>query len=161
MQHRIKLNAWQRLWLATGVVYLLCILATCSVILPDSDQIGHEMVISVIDEVRKYDPFAYIGDAPRTIYDQARKEGYENWEKRLRKRYATASPTPGFDRIEKAYSRADSDLPAARRKVCLMLALGWLLPMALLSVINRTARWIMAGSVEKTPEEKKSGLDRP
>lgn len=155
MKHQIELNSWQRLWLATGVVYLLCILATCSVILPDSDQIGHELVISVIDEVRKYDPFAYIGDAPQTVYAEARNEGYEHWEKRLRKRYATGSHAPGFDRIEKAYSRAVTDLPAARQKVCLMLALGWLLPMALLSVINRTARWIIVGSGEKAPEGKK------
>jgi hypothetical protein len=148
-----QLNRWQRLWIATGITYLLCILATGYVIMPDRRQIGREMVNAVIEEVRLYDPFAFIGESPVTTYDTAEKEGYNRWEKRMRAKYTAGLPAAGFDRIETSYHRAASDLPAKQMTIIILLILGWLLPMAMLSVLNRTVRWIILGSGEK-PSEK-------
>ena len=141
-----ELNSWQRLWIATAFVYLLCIIATGFVIMPDSRHVGREMVNRVIDEVHRYEPFAFVGEAPQLAYDAARKEGYEQWEKRMRSTYTQGSSASGFDRIEQDYRQARSELPTRQLRTGFLLVLGWLIPMALLTVLNRAVRWIMLGS---------------
>jgi hypothetical protein len=140
-----ELDGWQRLWLATAVVYLICVLLTGYLIMPDSNQLGRELVTRAIDEVRKFNPFAFIGEAPQVTYAAARKEGYAAWERRLRAKATQGVPAPGFDRIEKEYRQALAELPARQLKVGCLLALGWLGPMALLTLVNRTVRWIIRG----------------
>ena len=107
------------------------------------------MVNRVIDEVHKYDPFAFVGEAPQQMYDAAEREGVSQWEKRTRTRFAKDSFAPGFDVVEQDYHLALSGLAARQCRTVILLALGWLVPMALLTLLNRTVRWIMLGSREK------------
>ena len=103
---------WQRLWFVTGIIYLLILTGSYRLIMPNQESIERRMVFSVTEEVHRYDGMAFAGESPRKIFDIARSQGYYPWIAQLRSTYRIGPEgNAGFDRIEKEYREAISDLP--------------------------------------------------
>ena len=79
---RFRFKPWQRLWLVTGILYLLMLAGSYYLLMPDNESIERRMVFSVTEEVRRYDGMAFAGESPRKIFESARSQGYTNWIKR-------------------------------------------------------------------------------
>jgi hypothetical protein len=140
------LKAWQRLWVVSGVVYLLLILATGWLLMPTRDRIEREMVFAVTQEVSRYEGLVFAGDSPEKIFENARAQGYPVWIAGLRQRYRIgAEGNAGFDRIERQYRREIDSLAFKRLKLSALLLVAWLLPMAALYAMGYAVDWINRG----------------
>lgn len=140
------LKAWQRLWVVSGVVYLLLIFATGWLLMPTRDRIEREMVFAVTEEVSKYEGLVFAGDSPEKVFETARAQGYPKWIAGLRKRYRIgAEGNAGFDRIERGYRREIDNMAFRRLKLSTGLAIAWLLPMAALYAMGYVVDWINRG----------------
>jgi len=143
---RQRFKPWQRLWLVTGITYLLMLAGSFYLLAPDDESIERRMVFSVTEEVRRYDGMAFAGESPRNIFETARSEGYANWIGALRSRYRIGPEgNAGFGRIENEYREAISDLPLKRTLGVIVCALAWLLPMSVLYAIGFVLDWIKRG----------------
>jgi hypothetical protein len=126
-----QFKPWQRLWLVTGIIYLLMLAGSYHLLMPDQERIERRMVLSVTEEVQHYDGMAFAGESPRKIFESARSQGYTAWIAATRSKYRIgAEGNTGFDRIEKSYREAVSDLPVKRTLGVLVCVVAWLLPMA-------------------------------
>jgi len=50
---------WQRLWVVTGLFYLVMLVGSCHLLLPDLEGVERRMIFSVTEEVLRYDGMAY------------------------------------------------------------------------------------------------------
>ena len=82
-----RFKPWQRLWLVTGIIYLLMLAGTYYMLMPDQDSIERRMVFSVTEEVRRFDGMAFAGESPRNIFEIARSQGYAAWIAAISSRY--------------------------------------------------------------------------
>lgn len=144
-RHRIK--PWQRLWIVSGIVYLLMLAGSYYLLLPDREGLERRMVHSVAEEVRRYDGMAFAGESPRNIFENARRQGYATWIAAVRDRYRIGHEgNAGFDRIERNYQESLSALPVKRIFGVLLCIVAWLLPMAVLYAIGSVVEWIKRGA---------------
>lgn len=144
---RLPFKPWQRLWLVTGLIYLLMLAGSYHLLMPDHESIDRRMVLSVTEEVHRYDGMAFAGDSPRKILETARSQGFPVWiaEVRLKHRIGPEG-NAGFDRIEKNYREAVSDLPVKQAIGILICITAWLVPMAVLYAIGFVVDWIKQGA---------------
>jgi hypothetical protein len=144
---RRRLEPWQRLWFISGIIYLLMLAGSYYILMPDQESIERHMVFSVTEEVRRYDGMAFAGESPRKIFENARSLGYAPWIAATRVRFRIGPEgNAGFDRIEKNYHVALSDLPVKRIVGVLVCAVVWLLPMGVLYAIGSVVEWIKRGT---------------
>lgn len=144
---RRRLKPWQRLWIASGLIYLLLLAGSYYTLMPDREGIERRMVFSVTEEVRRYDGMAFAGESPRGIFDTARRQGYASWIAATRTKYRIGPEgNPGFERLEKNYRDALSDLPLKRTVGVLVCVVAWLVPMAALYAIGSVVEWIKRGA---------------
>ena len=114
-----RLKPWQRLWIISGLIYLLMLAGSYYTLVPDRESIERRMVFSVTEEVRRYDGMAFAGESPRKIFENARREGYDSWIAATRIRYRIGPEgNAGFDRIGKNYHEALSGLPVNGPSAC-------------------------------------------
>jgi len=139
-------GAWQRLWLAAGVLYLLMLTGGFYLIMPDQERMDRRMVLAVMEEVRRYDGMAFAGDSPREVYLAARSAGYEAWITAVRSRYRIGSEgNAGFDSIRKNYQESVSSLPVKRAIGVVLCMIAWALPMSVLYVIGLLSERLKRG----------------
>lgn len=142
-----QFKPWQRLWIATAIVYLLMLAGSYYLIMPNQESIERKMVFAVTEEVRRYDGMAFAGESPRQIFEIARSQGYAAWIAQIRSKYQIGpEANDGFDRIEKNYREAISDLPVKRTIGLLLCFAAWLVPMAALYAIGFVVDWIRWGA---------------
>jgi hypothetical protein len=140
------LKSWQRLWLVTGVTYLLMLVATGWLLMPERGQLDKAMVFAVTEEVRRYDGLAFVGDSPEKIFAAARTKGYAPWIARIRKAYRIGKEgDDGFARIESDYRQAIETLTAKRLELTGRLCVAWVVPMGLLYAAGSLIGWIKQG----------------
>ena len=140
------LKSWQRLWLVTGVTYLLMLVATGWLLMPERRQVDKAMVFAVTEEVRRYDGLAFVGDSPEKIFEAARTRGYAPWIARIRKAYRIGKEgDDGFGRIERDYRQALETLSTKRLKLSGRLCVAWVVPMGLLYAAGGLIGWIKQG----------------
>lgn len=105
------------------------------------------MVLSVTEEVHRYDGMAFAGESPRTLFERARSLGYHAWIQQVRTTYRIgAEGNAGFDRIEKKYQEALSDLPTQQIIGILICSVAWLVPMSVFYAIGFVLEWIKRGT---------------
>ena len=144
---RLPFKPWQRLWLATGIIYLLMLAGTYHLLAPNQESVERRMVLAVIEEVHRYDGMAFAGETPRAIIESARKRGYPAWIGQLRSTYRIGSEgDPGFNRIETNYKEQLSDLPTRRAVGLLICIVAWIVPMGLLYAMGGMVEWIRRGA---------------
>jgi len=142
-----QLNAWQRLWLVTGAIYLLMLAGSFYLLVPDQEQIERQMIFSVTEEVKRFDGMAFAGESPRKIFAGARLHGYSTWIAQIRTRYQIGTAgNAGFGRIEKVYHDAISDLPVKRKLGLLSCFLAWMIPMSAFYAVGSGVDWIKRGN---------------
>lgn len=140
------LKSWQRLWLVTGITYLLMLVATGWLLMPERRQVDKAMVFAVTEEVRRYDGLAFVGDSPEKIFEAARSQGYAPWIARIRKAYRIGREGDnGFGRIERDYRQAVGTLTVKRLKLLVWLLVAWVVPMGLLYGTGGLIGWIRQG----------------
>jgi len=140
------LKAWQRLWVATGIIYLLMVLAAGYVLMPTRGAIDRNMVFAVTEEVRKYEGLVFAGESPEKILESARSQGYSAWIAGLRKKLRIGKEgDAGFARIEREYRRDIESLPLKRLKLTAILWLAWVVPMAALYALGYMVDWVNQG----------------
>ena len=140
------LKSWQRLWLVTVVTYLLMLVATGWLLMPERRQVDKAMVFAVTEEVRRYDGLAFVGDSPEKIFEAARTQGYNPWIARIRKAYKIGKEgNDGFGRIERDYRRALETLMTKRLKLTGRLCVAWIVPMGFLYAAGGLIGWIKQG----------------
>lgn len=140
------LKSWQRLWLVAGVTYLLMLVATGWLLMPERRQVDKAMVFSVTEEVRRYDGLAFVGDSPEKIFEAAQSLGYAPWIARIRKAYRIGKEgDDGFGRIERDYRQAIETLTMKRLKLSGLLFIAWVVPMGLLYAAGGLIGWIRQG----------------
>lgn len=143
---RLPFKPWQRLWFVTGLIYLLMLAGSYHLLAPSHDSIERRMVLSVTGEVHRYDGMAFAGESPRTIFESARSQGYPAWIAQVRSTYRIGPEgNAAFDRIEKDYREALSDLPVQQSIGMLICIVAWLLPMAVFYAIGFVLDWIKTG----------------
>ena len=144
---KLSFKPWQRLWFVIGMVYLLILAGSYQLLVPDQEQIERRMVFAVTEEVRRYDGMAFAGESPRKVFEVARAKGYAPWIAQIRSRYRIGPEgNAGFDRIEKEYRDAVTDLPLKRISGIVLCVLAWIVPMAVFYAIGRVMDWIMRGT---------------
>ena len=144
-----QFKPWQRLWIVTGIIYLLMLAGSFQLLMPDKESIERNMVFSVTEEVRRYDGMAFAGESPRKIFEIAHSQGFATWIAVTRSKYHIGpAGNSGFDRIEKEYREAISDLPVKRTFGFLLCVVFWLVPMAVLYSIGFVVDWIKKGAGE-------------
>jgi len=137
---------WQRLWFATGVVYLLLLVGSYYMLTPTKDSIERSMVFAVTEEVRRYEGLAFAGESPRKIFDVARSLGYTTWIAQVRSKYHIGKEgNAGFDRIETNYREVLSELPRKRMFGVLLCAIAWVAPMSFMYASGLVIDWIKRG----------------
>lgn len=142
-----QFKPWQRLWLISGFIYLLMLAGSYYLLMPDQERIERRMVLSVTEEVCRYDGMAFAGESPRKIFEIAQSQGYSAWIAVTRSKYQIGPEgNAGFDRIEKEYREAISDLPVKRTLGVLVCVVAWLLPMAALYAIGFVVDCIKRGA---------------
>jgi len=143
---RRRLKPWQRLWIISGIIYLLMLAGSYYTLMPNQESIERRMVFSVTEEIRRYDGMAFAGESPRKIFENARSLGYAPWIAATRIKYRIGPEgNAGFDRIEKNYHESLSDLPVKRIVGVLVCVVVWLLPMGVLYAIGSVVEWIKRG----------------
>lgn len=147
LQEKVKrLKAWQRLWVATGIIWLLLIVATGYVIMPTRERIDRDMVFAVTEEVRTHEGLVFAGESPERIFAAARAQGYAAWIAELRKRYRIgAEGNAGFDRIAREYRLRIDNLTRRRLRLTAGLYVAWLVPVAALYAMGLLVDWINRG----------------
>ena len=116
---------------------------------PDRESIERRMVFSVTEEVRRYDGMAYAGESPRKIFEIARSQGYSDWIAQIRSRHRIGPEgNAGFDKIEKEYREAISDLPVKKTFGVVICVFAWILPMTVMYGIGYVVDWIKRGARE-------------
>ena len=116
-------------------------------LIPDQESIERRMVLSVTEEVSRYDGLAFAGESPRKIFEIAREQGYAAWIAAIRSKYRIGPEgNKGFVRIEKEYREAISGLPMKQTLGILLCIVAWALPMALLYAIGFVVDWIERGA---------------
>lgn len=144
---RRRLKPWQRLWIVSGIIYLLMLAGSYFALMPDQEGIERRMIFSVTEEVRRFDGMAFAGESPRKIFESARRQGYESWISATRLKYSIGPEgNAGFERIEKVYQEALSDLPMKRTVGVLVCIFAWLFPMVFLYSIGSVVEWIKRGA---------------
>ena len=142
-----QVKPWQRLWIATAIIYLLMLAGSYHLIMPNQESIERKMVFAVTEEVRRYDRMAFAGESPRKIFEIARAQGYSAWIAQIRSSHQIGPEgNDGFNRIEKNYREAISDLPVKRAIGLLICLVAWLVPMAILYAIGFGVEWIKRGA---------------
>jgi hypothetical protein len=140
------LKSWQRLWLVTGVTYLLMLVATGWLLMPKRRQVDKAMVFAVTEEVRRYDGLAFVGDSPEKIFEAARAQGYVPWIARIRRAYRIGRVgDDGFGKIDRDYRQALETLTTKRLKLSGLLCVAWVVPMGLLYAAGGLIGWIKQG----------------
>ena len=140
------LKAWQRLWVAAGIIYFLMVLAAGYVLMPTRGAIDRNMVFAVTEEVRKYEGLVFAGNSPEKILESARSQGYSAWIAGLRKKFRIGKEgDAGFARIEREYRQDIESLPLKRLKLSAMLWLAWVVPMAALYAMGYMVDWVNQG----------------
>lgn len=140
------LKPWQRLWIVSGIVYLLMLAGTYYLLVPVKERYERQMVAAVIEEVRRYDGMAFAGESPRKIFESAHSAGYGQWVKQLRSRYRIGTEgNAGFDKIEKTYREEISALPFKQLLGAVICIVAWMVPMALFYGIGAVVEWIRSG----------------
>jgi hypothetical protein len=141
-----QLKPWHRLWMITGIVYLIVLSGIFQMLMPNQESIERKMVFSVTEEVRRYDGMAFAGESPRKIFEVARSKGYSDWIEQVRSNYRIGyEGNSGFEKIERNYREAVSDLPVKRTIGILICLAAWLMPMALFYVFGFIVDWIKRG----------------
>ena len=141
-----RLKSWQRLWLVTGIIYLLGLAGSYYMLMPNQERIERKMVFSVMEEVKRYDGMAFAGESPRRIFEIASSQGYGTWIASVRSQYLIGPEgNAGFDRIEKEYRGTISDLPFKRSLGVIICILAWLIPMSAFYAIGTGVDWIKRG----------------
>ena len=142
-----QFKPWQRLWIATAIIYLLMLAGTYHVIMPNQESIDRKMVFAVTEEVRRYDRMAFAGESPRNVFEIARSQGYTAWITLIRSKYQIGPEgNEGFDRIEKSYREAISDLPVKQTIGVFICLVAWLVPMGALYAAGFVVDWIRRGT---------------
>ena len=145
--NKLQVKPWQRLWLVTGIAYLLLLAGSYFMLMPNQERIERKMVFSVTEEVRRYDGMAFAGESPRKVFKIARSQGYASWIESVRSMYRIGPEgNTGFDNIEKAYRDAISDLPSKRNLGVMICFVAWLMPMSVLYAIGLVIDWIKRGA---------------
>lgn len=143
---KLQFKPWQRLWFATAIIYLLLLAGSCQLIMPNQESIERRMVLSVTEEVHRYDGMAFVGESPRTIFETARSQGYAAWITQLRSKYRIGPEgNAGFDKIEREYRDSISDLPMKRTVGIVICIVVWAIPMAVLYAMGTVIDWIKRG----------------
>lgn len=138
-----SLKAWQRLWVATGVTYIILIGAAGYLLMPTRERIDRDMVFAVTEEVGKYEGLVFAGDSPEKTFESARRQGYSVWIADLRKRYRIGlEGDAGFALIEKEYRHAVNALVMKRLKLIGWLFVAWTVPMGMLYAMGCAIAWI-------------------
>jgi hypothetical protein len=142
-----QIRPWQRLWLVSGIIYLLLLIVSYFMLVPNLERIERKMVFSVTEEVRRYDGLAFAGESPRNIFKIARSQGYDQWIASVRSAYRIGPEgNAGFDKVEQAYHDAITDLPLKRSLGIMICFVAWLMPMSALYVIGLVIDWIKRGT---------------
>jgi hypothetical protein len=142
-----RLKSWQRLWIVSGVIYLLILAGSYHLLMPDKEGIERRMIWSVTEEVRRYDGLAFAGESPKKIFEIARSQGYATWIAQVRRTYRIgAEGNAGFDRIDAHYREAVSSLPLKRIVGNLICVVAWAVPMAVLYTIGAVVDWVKRGA---------------
>ena len=140
------LKPWHRLWIITGIVYLLVLAGIFHLLMPTQESIERKMVFSITEEVRRYDGMAFAGESPRKIFEVACSKGYSDWIAQVRSKYHIGfEGNSGFDKIEKNYREKVSDLPVKRTIGILICLVAWLMPMAMFYIFAFVVDWIKRG----------------
>ena len=114
--------------------------------MPNQESIERRMVFSVTEEVSRYDGMAFAGESPRKTFEIAQSQGYYPWIAQLRSKYRIGREgNAGFDRIEKEYREAISDLPVKHTIGVMLCVVAWLAPMAAFYAIGIVIDWIKRG----------------
>ena len=143
---RYRFSAWQRLWLVTGITYLLIISGSYYLLMPNEESIERQMVFSVTEEVKRFSGLAFAGESPRKTFETARSQGVGSWISSTRAKYYIGHEgDPGFAKIENTYRTAIIDLPTKQTVGILICALIWLVPMALFYAVGFVVDWIKRG----------------
>ena len=142
-----QLQPWLRLWLVTGVIYLMALALCYYVLVPDRQSIERKMVFSITEEVKRYEGMAFAGESPAKIFEIASSKGYAAWIASLRSKYRIGPEgNSGFDLVEKEYREAISGLPLKRSLGVIICFIAWIIPMALLYAVGLTVNWIRKGA---------------
>jgi hypothetical protein len=138
-----QLQPWQRLWLVTGIIYLLLLSGSYYMLMPNQERIERRMVFSVTEEVKRYDGMAFAGESPRRIFEIASSQGYATWIASVRSKYQIGPDgNEGFDRVDKEYRDAISGLPIKRNLGVMICFVAWLIPMSAFYAIGSGVDWI-------------------
>ena len=144
---QFKVRPWQRLWLVTGIVYLLMLAGCCFMLLPDRQSIERRMVFSITEEVKRFEGMAFAGESPAKIFEAAGSQGYALWIAGLRTSYRIGPEgDAGFNRIEKEYRDAINDVPKKRILSVIICFIAWMVPMSLLYAAGLVIDWIRKGA---------------
>lgn len=147
-----RLKAWQRLWVATGVVYLLLIVGAGYLLMPTRERLDRDMVFAVTEEVKRYEGLVFAGESPERIFEAARRQGYDAWIAGLRTRYRIGPEgDAGFTRIDREYRREMGRLTRRRVALSAVLCLAWLAPMGALYAMGAVVDWINRGGRRDDP----------
>ncbi len=139
---KLQPKSWQRLWLATTLVYLLMLAGTYLLLMPNQESIERKMVFNVTEEVLRYDGLAFAGESPRKIFESARLQGYDAWIAQIRSKYHIGPEgNAGFAKIDTNYREAISDLPVTRTIGIGLCIIAFILPMAALYMIGLIVDW--------------------
>ena len=143
---RRQFQPWQRLWLATGVIYLLLLASAFYMLVPNQERIERRMVFTVTEEVKRYDGMAFAGESPRRIFEIARSAGYSAWIASVRSRHRIGPEgNANFARVDREYREAISSLPAKQNFGVLICFIAWLIPMSAFYAIGAGVDWIKRG----------------
>jgi hypothetical protein len=143
---RRQVQPWQRLWLVTGILYLVALAGCYYMLMPNQQSIERTMVFSITEEVKRYDGMAFAGESPAKICAAAASQGYADWIAKLRSMYRIGPEGDrGFARVEKEYRDAISDLPVKRNLGVTICFIAWIVPMSLLYATGLVIAWIRRG----------------
>ncbi len=142
-----QLKPWQRLWVISGVIYMLILAGSFYMLTPNQESIERQRVTSAMEEVKRYDGMAFADETPRKIYKVATSLGYDKWIAYVRAEYHIGPEgNAGFAWIEKVYRDALADLPAKRNLGLMISFVAWLMPMSALYAAGLVVAWIKRGS---------------
>ena len=141
-----QFQPWQRLWLVTGIIYMLLLAGSYYMLTPNQERIEQKMVFSVTEEVKRFDGMAFAGESPRKVFETARSQGYNKWVAQIRAKYHIGSEgNAGFSRVENVYRDAIADLPFQQLLGLLICIVAWLIPMSAFYAIGSGVDWIKRG----------------
>lgn len=141
-----KLKPWQRLWVVSGIIYMLALAGSYYMLMPNQERIERKLVLAVTEEVKRFEGMAFAGESPRKIFEAARSQGYTEWITATRTKFRIGPEgNAGFDRIDKEYREAISDLPMKRIIGILICIVAWVMPMALFYAFGLVVDWIRRG----------------